>query len=108
MTTNDTYVICQCGTVLAITDYNMDSCNITVKEHVCVQRSSRQSKSALKGEEVLYEMIFGQAEVADKLRTMSNQELANLLLNYVWSDMDVTRPQTTLVGVVLDRLRKET
>ena len=52
-------------------------------------------------------MIFDQAEIEARLRTMSNQQLANLLLNHVWAEMDSTKPQSVLLSVVIDRLQGE-
>ena len=41
-----------------------------------------------------------------ELNKLSNAELADLLLEHVWSYMDMTGPKSVLVGVVIERLRQ--
>jgi hypothetical protein len=37
--------------------------------------------------------------------TMTNKELAELLLNEVWTDMDIYTRKSDMVSAVIDRLR---
>jgi hypothetical protein len=51
------------------------------------------------------EAIFKDAEFYTHLETMSNKELADLLLNRVWDDMDLWTEKAAIVEAAIDRLR---
>jgi hypothetical protein len=51
------------------------------------------------------EAIFKDAKFYTRLETMSNKELADLLLNCVWADMDLWTEKAAIVEAAIDRLR---
>lgn len=50
------------------------------------------------------EQLFLSAETTDKLKHLTNAELARLLLEHVWAEMDILSPQSDLLSEVIDRL----
>lgn len=53
----------------------------------------------------LWEAMCKSNDVEKELATTSNDELADLLMNHVWAQMDMFSPASTLVEVVIERLR---
>lgn len=51
------------------------------------------------------ERLMQSVATAEKLRTLPNDELAALLMEHVWAELEMTSPQADLVSEVMDRLR---
>lgn len=51
------------------------------------------------------ERLMQSCATAEKLRTKTNEELADLLREHVWADCELTSARSGLVGEVMDRLR---
>ena len=58
-------------------------------------------------EQELTERIAASVNNSKRLETMTNQELADLLMNTVWAGMELFTPKSDLVSAVIDRLRGE-
>lgn len=52
-----------------------------------------------------FERLMQSVATAEKLRTLPNDELAALLMEHVYADLEMTSPQADLVSEVMDRLR---
>jgi hypothetical protein len=51
------------------------------------------------------EAIFKDAKFYTSLETMSNKELADLLLNHVWADMNLWTEKAAIVEAAISRLK---
>lgn len=50
--------------------------------------------------------LIAQAEMESALATMTNAEIADLLIVYVWGEMNSMKPSAVLVSAAVDRLHR--
>ncbi len=58
-------------------------------------------------EREIVERMLASFESQEKLEAMTNAELADVLMNKVWANMELFTPESDLIGAVIDRLRGE-
>lgn len=56
-------------------------------------------------QEELWDRLQKATELQDKFASMSNAELANLLLERVWANIELFSYESELLDVAIDRLR---
>lgn len=53
------------------------------------------------------ENLVESAKRTERFRAMTNEELADLLQNKVWAEVNIFSHDSDLLGVIIDRLRGE-
>lgn len=55
----------------------------------------------------LIDALIESAKRGDKFDSMTNEELADFLMNEVWANMGLFSPESDLIQALIDRLRGE-
>ncbi len=56
-------------------------------------------------EQELIRVLLDSAKTKQNFSSMTNEELAGLLISEIWADIDLFTPESDLLSAVIDRLR---
>jgi len=65
-----------------------------------------EKEEKAKAESEVIKYLFASADVDEKLRLMSDTEIANIVLNHVWSQTNMFSPEDSLLQTVIERLTR--
>ena len=76
-------------------------------KHTPNERINVRSEASAEQKAEVFAQLMVSVDAENALEKMSNDEIADLLLNHVWGEVNIFSPKSALLSVVVERLRRK-